>query len=217
MDSNFPIHDMAEKKATDERVFAEADALLAEGQKPTVPKIRERTGGSYTTVQEALKRWEEARAAAQKNPPPPELADKADAFLQVLWNLATQKADAATEAARVSANQAISAAQAELAYAQAEIRRLEQERNLVAERLSDSARERDRERHALDQRELRVQQLEGELRLSTEAYSAVRDQVQQHAVRAAALEGECASLKEQLSAFIASMRTGRPSQVRTRG
>ena len=71
MDSNSPIHDMAEKKATDERVFAEADALLAEGQKPTVPKIRERTGGSYTTVQEALKRWEEARAAARKNPLPP--------------------------------------------------------------------------------------------------------------------------------------------------
>ena len=61
-----PARKMTRKKATDRVVFAAADDLLAEGHQPIITAGRERTLGSYATVQEALGRW----SRSQTNWPP---------------------------------------------------------------------------------------------------------------------------------------------------
>ncbi len=56
---------MAREGITFEQVAAAADALVGEGQQPTIRAIRERLGtGSPNTVQKHLTAWREARPVA---------------------------------------------------------------------------------------------------------------------------------------------------------
>ena len=56
---------MARQGITFEQVSATADALVGEGQQPTIKAVRDRlTTGSPNTIHEHLKRWREARPVA---------------------------------------------------------------------------------------------------------------------------------------------------------
>jgi len=57
---------------TKEQVFAAAAELQAAGQKPTLEAIRQRLGGSYTTLAPLLREWKAAQAVAADVPTPSE-------------------------------------------------------------------------------------------------------------------------------------------------
>ena len=64
---------------TKEQIFSAADDLAAAGQKPTLEAIRQRTGGSYTTISPALNEWKARQATAAaplREPAPQAVADR---------------------------------------------------------------------------------------------------------------------------------------------
>ena len=64
---------------TKEQIFSAADELAAAGQKPTLEAIRQRTGGSYTTISPALNEWKARQATAAaplREPAPQAVADR---------------------------------------------------------------------------------------------------------------------------------------------
>ncbi|HMW86471.1 MAG TPA: DNA-binding protein, partial [Nitrospira sp.] len=61
---------MAREGITFEQVAAAADALVGEGQQPTIRAVRERLGtGSPNTVHKHLTAWREARPVAAASAP----------------------------------------------------------------------------------------------------------------------------------------------------
>ena len=82
---------MSRTTVTEIAVHEAADALQSAGTAPTTINVRERTGGSYTTVQRYLKAWQEERArnAAAAPDTPVTLNAEAEAFIRALWIEAT--------------------------------------------------------------------------------------------------------------------------------
>lgn len=84
---------------TRETIWEAADALNAEGVKPTLSAVRGRLkSGSYTTIQEAMTEWKARRqqtTTMPHDPPPPELAERATNLTSEIWTLARRAADAA--------------------------------------------------------------------------------------------------------------------------
>lgn len=101
-------------KATQEAVIQAAEDLAAHGLTPTVKLVRERTGGSFTTVKEWLDGWTAARtkAAEPQHEMPAEVQARGQAMLTAFWQSAVAAADARVAAAQASAKQAIMAAEA---------------------------------------------------------------------------------------------------------
>lgn len=188
---------MTKKIATDAVVFAAADTLLAEGREPTILLLQERTGGSYTTVQKALERWSEARAA--QPPAPPEIAARGEQFVRALWAAARQQANEAAEEARRAARAQLEPVASELSHAQDHIGQLEQACAQLQRQLAEALANVDRERaHAQAQTE-RLERAEAQVSQCMQALEQGRAEVQQHLVRAATLEGRCAALDKQLA------------------
>lgn len=195
---------MAKKKATDEVVSAAADTLLAEGQEPTILLLQERTGGSYTTVQKALERWSEARAA--QPPAPPEITARGEQFVRSLWAAARQQANAAAEEARLAARAQLDAAASELVHAQGHIEQLEQECAQLERQLAEALATIERERAHAQTQTQRLERAEAQASQCIEAAEQARDEAQQHLVRAATLEGRCAALDQQLAQVLRQVR-----------
>lgn len=147
-----------------------------------------------------LARWQEARADAQTHEPPPaQVSAKADQFARSVWILANEHAQEEVKKARRSAELAAQTAAAELAHAQDEIGRLERECDRLEQQLTDARHTGERERAHVNAQAHRIQQLEADCSRMATAMENARQQAQTHLVRAAALEGECASLKAQMS------------------
>ena len=97
---------MSKPPVTREAIFAAADEIAADGTRPTLDAVRQRVGGSFTTLGPALRDWqalreEEARAKAT---PASALPDPLLARLQELgsqlWTAAEQQAHARLQADR---------------------------------------------------------------------------------------------------------------------
>ncbi len=88
---------------TKEQIFAAADQILAEGRRPTLEAVRQRTGGSYSTISPALNEWK-ARQAAQasppREPPPQAVADRLAETGAEIWRVALDMANARLAAER---------------------------------------------------------------------------------------------------------------------
>jgi len=99
---------------TRETIWQAADALDAEGIRPTLAAVRKRLGsGSFTTIQEAMTEWksrQQQAAAAIHEPPPEELTERAAALAGEIWKMARAAADLAL----VGDRQQIEAEQVEL-------------------------------------------------------------------------------------------------------
>ena len=99
---------------TRETIWQVADALDAEGIRPTLAGVRKRLGsGSFTTIQEAMTEWksrQQQAAAAIHEPPPEELTERAVALTGEIWKMARAAADLAL----VGDRQQIEAEQVEL-------------------------------------------------------------------------------------------------------
>jgi colicin import membrane protein len=75
---------MSRPGVTRDQVFEAADTLLAEGRKPTVKLVRERIGGSFSTITPHLAEWKDARAGASGESAP-EMPAPVAAASQVMW------------------------------------------------------------------------------------------------------------------------------------
>ncbi|MDO4682770.1 MAG: DNA-binding protein [Lautropia sp.] len=87
---------------TKEQVFQAADELVAEGLKPTMEAVRQRVGGSYTTIGPALKAWKEKQTAVSPaiEAMPAELAGKVSALMNEVWTTAMSMATARLQVER---------------------------------------------------------------------------------------------------------------------
>ena len=82
---------------TKEQIFSAADELAAGGQKPTLEAIRQRTGGSYTTISPALNEWKARQATAAaplREPAPQAVADRLAELGADVWAVALDLANA---------------------------------------------------------------------------------------------------------------------------
>ena len=171
---------MAKQVATEEAVFAAADALVAEGKEPSLKVVQERTGGSYTTVKRHLEAWEAKRkgeiAAVDL---PADIEARGRDFVQALYAHALHGAKAAVAEPLALAEASRDKAEGLLAGAEAEVARLEGVEQEQAVRLE-----------ALTQR---VRELE----MSTAAQQAT---IQEKAAAAARLEAQLAEAQSALAA-----------------
>lgn len=171
---------MAKQVATEEAVFAAADALVAEGKEPSLKVVQERTGGSYTTVKRHLEAWEAKRkgeiAAVDL---PADIESRGREFVQALYAHALRDAKAAVAEPLALAEAARDKAESERADAEAEVARLEVVEQEQTGRID-----------ALTQR---VRELE----MSTAAQQAT---IQEKAAAAARLEAQLAEAQNALAA-----------------
>lgn len=136
---------MVKPIATQETVFAAADALVAEGvAEPSLTQVQERTGGSYTTVKRHLEAWTaQRRAEASAIALPPEIEARGHEFVRGIYAHAAKAAHAAIAEPLAAAEAARKLAEERLAAAEAEVRRLEgieQEQGARLEELAERAR-----------------------------------------------------------------------------
>ena len=173
-------NEMAKPVATQEAVFAAADALVAEGKEPSMTFVQERTGGSYTTVKRHLEAW----AAKRKGEIvavdlPDDIAARGRDFVQALYAHALHGAKAAVAEPLALAEAAREKAEGLLAGAEAEVARLEgveQEQSGRVEALTQRVRE---------------------LEMSAAAQQAT---IQEKAAAAARLEAQLAEAQSALAA-----------------
>ena len=126
---------MAREGITFEQVAAAADALVGEGQQPTIRAIRERLGtGSPNTVHKHLTAWREARPVA---------AAVAPELPQALTAAIAAEIERAAVQARAEIEGRLVQAQGEAAELAAAGEVIESERNGLAEQVAELTRERD--------------------------------------------------------------------------
>ena len=117
---------MAKPVATQEAVFAAADALVADGKEPSMTLVQERTGGSYTTVKRHLEAWEAKRkgeiAAVDL---PADIEARGRDFVRALYAHALHGAKEAVAEPLALAEASRDKAEGLLAGAEAEVARLE--------------------------------------------------------------------------------------------
>ena len=168
---------MARPGITCEQVAATADALVADGQQPTIRAVRERLGtGSPNTIHRCLTNWRAERPAPTP-PPAPRLPDELQRALAEALERAAARAKADVEARLVQAQSELAelaaggeALEAERDGLEDEVVALTRERDeqagiikQQADELTERAREIERERLAAET--ARVEQAKGELRI----------------------------------------------------
>src|SRR6218665_2411935 len=136
---------MAKQGATEEVVFAVADALVAEGVVPSLTVVQGRTGGSYTTVKRYLEEWEgQGKSEVGAVNLPPHIEARCRDFVQALYPHALHDAKASVAEPLALAEAARDRAEIERAGAEAEVARLESVEQEQANRI-DSLIQRVRE------------------------------------------------------------------------
>ncbi len=126
---------MAREGITFEQVAAAADALVGEGQQPTIRAIRERLGtGSPNTVHKHLTAWREARPVA---------AAAAPELPQALTAAIAAEIERAAAQARAEIEGRLVQAQGEAVELAAAGEVIEAERDALAEQVAELTRERD--------------------------------------------------------------------------
>jgi hypothetical protein len=116
-------------------VFAAADALLVEGHRPTIDRVRVRLGrGSPNTINEHLDTWWRRLGARIRDLPGqefPQLPERVAHTLQLLWNEALKGAHEALHDAVTARDQALQQREEAL---EARQRELQEERQALAAR-----------------------------------------------------------------------------------
>ena len=127
---------MARQGITRDQVFTAADALVGDGQQPTINAIRERLGGtgSPNTIHKHLVQWREARPVA---------AVAAPELPQALTAAIAGEIEKAAAKSRAEKEQELQQAQAEAAELGAAGEALEAERDELAEQVAVLTTERD--------------------------------------------------------------------------
>ena len=164
---------MARSGVRPEQVFATAEALVREGQNPTVMAVRTRLGGgSPNTITPLLAEWkalhEKSQAAGIPAPPEP-----VEAVLRQVWGAAWQQAQAQLEGEREALSQAHKEIAKEREAMLAEIARMDSELDAARETIRETGEaleeeRRARERVASEAREARALADEREKRIGVQ-------------------------------------------------
>jgi chromosome segregation ATPase len=144
---------MARSGVTREQVFETADALVREGQNPTVVAVRTRLGGgSPNTITPLLGEWK-ALHEAQKVQALPEVPSQIEALMRQIWGLAYRCAQDQLEGEREALAAARKEIEKERAAMLAEIERLDTELNAALEEVGQGRAALEEERQAHERAE----------------------------------------------------------------
>ena len=165
---------------TKEQIFAAADALAAEGLRPTLVAVRQRVGGSYSTISPALNEWK-ARQAAKDLPmreaAPQAVTEKLSELGAEVWAIALDLANGRLAAER----EALETARAELEAARQEAAELADQ--LTAE---------------LDEAKARITAMEAAEAAAKGEIEALREKLAAADTRAATAEARADELRTEL-------------------
>ena len=211
---------------TKELVFAAADALAEQGQKPTMANVRKELGGkgSFTTIHEMLAEWKSAKAtkaAPVHEPIPQVINEKLAEFGCNIWAIAAEMANSRltaereafdalrqeTEAAREEATQLADQVNSELEIAVARITALEADETAFRDKLNESQNNLIVTRVRAENAESRV----SELRLELDRANAEREKAIEAASRA---REEAATLRGRIETFESVMAKEQSKQKR---
>jgi len=198
-------------------IWQAADALDAEGIKPTLSAVRKRIGsGSFTTIQEAMSEWKLRRQQAAipaVEPAPPELAERTATLAAEVWTLA-----------RAAADRTLAGERQQMEADQAELRSQAFEAVELADALTEESDQRKRELAELREVRAAHERTTSELtelkrRTAEEIHRAAEhaNQKEREAIearkgeraaieRAARAEGQAEALKVQLADLTAAIR-----------
>jgi len=102
---------MARPGITYEDVSKTAAQLLEQGLHPSIQRVREALGtGSNSTISEHLQRWQQELRARPKLAILPQVPEPLTTALEMIWRTALEQAEAAYQAQRDQATQAVAAA-----------------------------------------------------------------------------------------------------------
>lgn len=202
---------MAKAVVTQEAVFAEADALVASGEEPSIIAVQARIGGgSYSTVKRMLDAWKAERASTTPRVAVPEavLAQGAG-FAQQLWAAALAIADQQATQLRGELERELQGTRAQLAEAEQIIARLESEAESQRAQLVSTQQEVSEQqtelaaiRATVQGRDAQIQELQQQgavlLRQLEQSQDELR-QVRTALVEQARLEGELTGVRVQLA------------------
>jgi chromosome segregation ATPase len=197
---------------TREQILAAADAIAAEGQRPTLEAVRQRVGGSYSTISPALAEWkaqQAARAQPVREAPPAAVAERLEALGGEVWAVALELATARLRAER----EALEAARAELESERAEAVELADRQAAEIEALQSrlsgleateqaARQEADELRGRLAAAEARVDELRTELDRARQEAAQARQEATQAREDAAGLRGRIEALEPLLARLV---------------
>jgi hypothetical protein len=136
---------------TREQVFEAADALVREGQGPTVVSVRARLGGgSPNTIAPLLAEWKALHEHRQAVSLPP-VPEPVETVLRQVWGVAWQQARDQLEGEREALGQARKAIEQERAEMLSEIERLDSELSAALEEVGKGRAALETERQAHEQ------------------------------------------------------------------
>lgn len=210
---------MAETMATEEVVFAAADAMRAAGQKPTIRLLQQKTGGSYTTVKRHLDAWtlKQEKDAQEAFAAPDGVLDKGQELARSLWALARSESQKEVQQAKDQAQTEIANLSQELEFAQGAIGRMEEAEQTHSLALAQcNSQLQDTQRLLEEARIVAARVPDLETRLATAM--GLNDDLRQAATVAAhengRLAGEASSLRQQvqeLTEALVKLKTPPPS------
>ena len=215
---------------TKEQIFSAADELAAAGQKPTLEAIRQRTGGSYTTISPALNEWKARQATAAaplREPAPQAVADRLAELGADVWAVALdlanarlaverealEKARAELEADRAEATELADRLAAQVDDLQsrlASIETAEQAARIEADELRGQLAAAQEQAHTAEARAQEIERRAGELRTELDRAHQDAEQAREELAgvreEAARLAGQLAAHQEQNAALLARIQ-----------
>lgn len=192
---------MARPGVTREQIFTVADALAEEGIQPTVKVVRDRIGGSYTTITPHLAAWKDERSGrgVANIPDMPETVLSA---ARTIWATAWNAGQAVIKTER----DGLAAARRELDEERSE---LGEEIAALETKLETTAGERDALRQSLKDEETRHRQVKdeaGELRIEN---ARLTERIANTQARAEELREQVARLEAELSKLAHTKRAAK--------
>jgi chromosome segregation ATPase len=204
---------MARPGVTREQVYGAADALVLEGQAPTVVAVRTKLGGgSPNTITPYLAEWKEAHETKRADTLPP-LPEPVEGAMRQVWGSAWKGAQEQLEGEREALVTARKDIEKERAEMLAEISRLDTALEQAQGETRKTAEDLESERRAHDQtkaevREARAVAAERDKRIEdqTRELAEVRRQLSDASGKASRLEAGVAHARQDLETARASAR-----------
>ncbi|MFC6281161.1 DNA-binding protein [Polaromonas aquatica] len=213
---------MARPLATKEIVFEAADALLADGTEPSILTVQAKIGGgSYTTIKRHLDDWtaKNVIAAQAAVETPGFVLEKSAELGRTLWAMAIREANKETQAAKDAAEDKVASIGKELAFAQSEIRRMEEveeDQNRVLERTTEQLSRAVADMTDALAKAAKVPDLEARLAIAQGDATAAHQEAKDRAIESGRLSGEAEALRNQvreLTAALVSLKAKPSSEV----
>lgn len=136
------------------------DDLLAQGESPSVQKVREVLGtGSFTTISEHLREWRTRRAENRDVPPPRGMPEPLQELAEALWQQSQKSANESLAHYREEADRRVEEAESRVAEARRQAEDAAQRESALATHLSATEQRLEERSTELARREADLEQL----------------------------------------------------------